>query len=165
AGDDVDLHWRALVREAELGGDITAPSAALLERDPDPDAWVRALTVRAALPDPAAKDEVWQRLAVDREVPVHAVAPVAAAFWRPGQDAQLAPYAERYLAAVPQLHQGGMIPAMTYATQLFPPYAVDAAYIEKAQRTAREAAPVVRNTLLGRADAVRRMLRARSATA
>ncbi|MEV5953090.1 aminopeptidase N [Streptomyces sp. NPDC051987] len=165
AGDDVDLHWRALVREAELGGDTTARSAALLERDPDPDAWVRALTVRAALPDPAAKDEVWRRLAVDREVPVAAVFAVAAAFWRPGQDAQLAPYAERYLAAVPQLHQGGMIPAMTYASHLFPSYGVDHAYIERARQTAREAAPVVRNTLLERADGVRRMLHSRTATA
>ncbi|MFG2955639.1 aminopeptidase N [Streptomyces sp. NPDC048291] len=165
AGDDVDLRWRALVREAELGGDVTAESAALLERDTDPDAWVRALTVRAALPDPAAKAEVWQRLVVDREVPVAAVSAVAAAFWRPGQDALLAPYAERYLAAVPELNQGGMIPAMTYASHLFPPYAIDAAYLEKARQVAGEAAPVVRNTLLERSDAVRRMLRARAANA
>ncbi|MEU9340510.1 aminopeptidase N [Streptomyces sp. NPDC048278] len=165
AGDDVDLRWRALVREAELGGDVTAESTVLLGRDADPDAWVRALTVRAALPDPAAKAEVWRRLVVDREVPVAAVSAVAAAFWRPGQDALLAPYAERYLAAVPELNQGGMIPAMTYASHLFPPYAVDAAYLEKARQVAGEAAPVVRNTLLERADAVRRMLRARAANA
>ncbi|MFJ9563420.1 aminopeptidase N [Streptomyces fuscichromogenes] len=165
AGDDIDLRWRALVRAAELGGDVTAESAALLERDPDPDAWVRALTVRAALPDPAAKAEVWRRLAVDREVPVAAVSSVAAAFWRPGQDTPLAPYAERYLAAVPELHQGGMIPAMTYASHLFPPYAIDPAYIDKARQVAEDAAPVVRTTLLERSDAVRRMLRARVANA
>ncbi|MEW1772952.1 aminopeptidase N [Streptomyces sp. NPDC086777] len=165
AGDDVDLHWRALVREAELGGDVTAESEALLERDTDPDAWIRALTVRAALPDPAAKAEVWQRLAVDREVPVAAVSAVAAAFWRPGQDAWLAPYAERYLAVVPDLEQGGMIPAMTYTSHLFPPHAVDAVYIDRVRQAAREAAPVVRNTLLERADTVRRMLRARVANA
>ncbi|MFD5539369.1 aminopeptidase N [Streptomyces sp. NPDC127079] len=163
AGDDVDLRWRALVREAELGGDTSAESAALLQRDPDPEAWVRALTVRAAAPDPAAKAEVWQRLAVDRAVPFHAVSTVAAGFWRPGQDAQLAPYAQHYLDAVPGLDQGGMIPAMIYASQLFPLFAVDGAYLEKAQRAARQVAPVVRNTLLERADAVRRMLRARAA--
>ncbi|MER6078141.1 aminopeptidase N [Streptomyces sp. NPDC001833] len=165
AGDDVDLRWRALVREAELGGDVTAESAALLERDADPDAWVRALTVRAALPDPAAKAEVWQRLTVDREVPVASVSAVAAAFWRPGQDTQLAPYAERYLAAIPELHQGGMIPAMTYTSQLFPSYAIDAEYIEKVRQAGREAVPVVRKTLLERSDAVRRMLDARAANA
>ncbi|RPE42402.1 aminopeptidase N [Streptomyces sp. Ag109_O5-1] len=161
AGDDIDLRWRALVREAELGADVAAESTALLERDPDPDAWVRALTVRAALPDPAAKAEVWQRLAVDRAVPVGSVNPVAVAFWRPGQNDLLAPYAERYLDTIPQLHQGGMILAMVYTSQLFPPYAVDPAYIEKARQSAQDAAPVVRKTLLERSDAISRMLRAR----
>ncbi|MGW7423337.1 aminopeptidase N [Streptomyces sp. NPDC054813] len=165
AGDDVDLRWRALVREAALGGDVTTETAALLERDPDPDAWVRALTVRAAVPDPAAKAEVWQRLAVDRTVPVQSVGAVAAAFWRPGQDALLAPYAEHYLAAIPQLDQGGMIPAMVYTSQLFPLYAIDSAYVEKAQQAVQEAAPVVRNTLLERSDTVLRMLLARTVNA
>ncbi len=162
AGDDVDLRWRALVREAELGRDVSSEAAALLERDPDPDAWIRALTVRAALPDPATKAEVWQRLAVDRAVPVGSVGQVAAAFWRPGQDALLTPYAERYLDLIPGLDQGGMIPAMVFTGQLFPPYAIDATYIEKARAATEQAVPVVRTTLLERSDLVARMLRARA---
>ncbi|MEV6106793.1 aminopeptidase N [Streptomyces sp. NPDC051940] len=161
AGDDVDLRWRALVREAELGGEVAAETARLLDRDPDPDAWVRALTVRAALPDDAAKAEVWQQVAVDRRVPVSSVGQVAAAFWRPGQDAVLAPYAERYLDLLPKLHEGGMIPAMVYTNRLFPPYAIDPAYIERAREASHEAAPVVRRALLERSDTVRRMLTAR----
>ncbi|MEU5346447.1 aminopeptidase N [Streptomyces sp. NPDC020766] len=164
AGDDVDLLWRVLVREAELGGDVSSESALLLERDPDPDAWVRALTVRAALPDSAAKAEVWQKLAVDRAVPVNSVGQVAAAFWRPGQDALLAPYTRRYLDSIPHLHRGGMIPAMVFAGHLFPPHAIDPAYIDEAQKAAHEAAPVVRNTLLERSDTVRRMLHSRTPT-
>ncbi|MEU9992799.1 aminopeptidase N [Streptomyces sp. NPDC048045] len=164
AGDDVDLHWRALVREAELGGDVSAETARLLERDPDPDAWVRALAVRAALPDPAAKAEVWQKLVEDREVPVSAVGQVAAAFWRPSQETLLAPYARRYLEAIPQLHRGGMIPAMVAANTLFPPYAIEPAYIEEARQAAEQAAPVVRKTLLERSDVVRRMLHSRTRT-
>ncbi|GCB52106.1 aminopeptidase N [Streptomyces sp. NL15-2K] len=162
AGDDVDLHWRALVREAELGGDVSSEAALLLERDPDPDAWIRALTVRAAIPDPATKAEVWQKLAVDRAVPVSSVAQVATAFWRPAQDALLTPYTQRYLDSIPHLHEGGMIPAMVYTGRLFPPHAIDSTYIEKAQQASQDAAPVVRNTLLERSDAVSRMLRARS---
>ncbi|MEU4612293.1 aminopeptidase N [Streptomyces umbrinus] len=161
AGDDVDLLWRTLVRDAELGGDVSSESALLLERDPDPDAWVRALTVRAALPDPAAKEEVWQRLAVDRAVPINSVGQVAAAFWRPDQDALLTPYTQHYLDSIPDLHRGGMIPAMVFAGQLFPPHAIDPAYIEEAQKAAHEAAPVVRNTLLERSDTVKRMLHSR----
>ncbi|MFJ3898849.1 aminopeptidase N [Streptomyces sp. NPDC090083] len=163
AGDDVDLRWRALIREAELGGDITAESGLLLARDPNPDAWVRALVVRAALPDAAAKAEVWQRLVVDRSVPVTFVGQVASAFWRPGQDGLLAPYAERYLEAVPKLHQGGMIPAMSYTHRLFPLHGIDPTYIERAREVSGEAAPVVRTTLLERSDEVGRMLHARTA--
>ena len=165
AGDDVDLRWRALVREAELGTDVSAETALLLERDPDPDAWIRALTVRAAVPDATAKAEVWRQLAEDRRVPVSAISQVAAAFWRPSQDALLAPYAERYLASIPQLHQGGMIQAMVYTTHLFPPHAVDSAYIEKAQQAAEETPPVVRTSLLERSDMVSRMLRTRTPSA
>ncbi len=164
AGDDVDLHWRALVREAELGGDVSSEAALLLERDRDPDAWVRALTVRAALPDPAAKAEVWQKLVEDRAVPVHSVGQVAAAFWRPAQEALLAPYTRRYLEAIPQLHRGGMIPAMVFANTLFPPYAIEPAYIEEARQAAGQATPVVRKTLLERSDVVRRMLDSRTRT-
>ncbi|MEV6483952.1 aminopeptidase N [Streptomyces sp. NPDC051576] len=162
AGDDVDLRWRALVREAELGGDITAETDLLLARDPDPDAWTRALTVRAALPDAATKAEVWQRMVVDRTVPINSVGLVATAFWRPGQDALLAPYAQRYLEAIPKLHQGGMILAMSYTNRLFPLHAIDTAYIDQAREAAREAVPVVRTTLLERSDEVSRMLRARA---
>ncbi|WP_406449288.1 aminopeptidase N [Streptomyces sp. NBC_01622] len=162
AGADVDLHWRALVRDAELGGDVTSESELLLARDPDPDAWTRALTVRAALPDAAAKAEVWQRLAVDRTVPINSVGLVAAAFWRPRQDALLAPYAERYLETIPKLHQGGMLHAMGYTHRLFPLHAIDPAYIEQARQASQEAVPVVRTTLLERSDEVSRMLRARA---
>ncbi|MFH8468455.1 aminopeptidase N [Streptomyces sp. NPDC017991] len=165
AGDDVDLRWRALARAAELGEEVASETAVLLARDPDPDAWVRALTVRAALPDPAAKAEVWQQLAVDRAVPLSAVGQVATAFWRPAQDALLAPYTEHYLDLVPRLHRGGMIPAMIYAGRLFPPYAIDLTYVEKVRHASREAVPVVRNTLLERSDELARMLRSRTRTA
>ncbi|WP_019071621.1 aminopeptidase N [Streptomyces hokutonensis] len=162
AGADVDLHWRALVRDAELGGDVASETEQLLARDPDPDAWTRALAVRAALPDAASKAEVWQRLAVDRAVPINAVGAVAAAFWRPDQDSLLAPYAERYLEAVPKLHQGGMILAMGYTRHLFPLHAIGPGYIERARESSQEAVPVIRTTLLERSDEVGRMLRARA---
>ncbi|MCL6672445.1 aminopeptidase N [Streptomyces panaciradicis] len=165
AGDDVDLRWRALVREAELGGDVAAETALLIERDPDPDAGVRALAVRAAQPDAAAKAEVWQRLAVDREVPVSAVGQIAGAFWRPGQDDLLAPYTRLYLESIPRLHVGGMIPAMGYTRYLLSPYAVDADYLDQARQASAEAPPVVRTTVLERSDAIARMLRTRAGTA
>jgi aminopeptidase N len=161
AGDDVDLQWRALVRKAELGGDTAAEVARLLDRDPDPDVRLRALAVRAAAPDAGEKAAIWRMLA-DRAVPIGASGLVATAFWRPGQDDLLAPYAGRYLELLPQLDRGGMIPAMVHTFRLFPLFAIDEAFLVRAESAARQAAPVVRQTLLERSDGVRRMLRARS---
>jgi aminopeptidase N len=161
AADDVDLRWHALVRKAQLGGETAAEIRLLLDRDPDPDAWVRALAVRAATPDAEARKAVWQTLTVDRTVPISSVSQVATAFWRPAQDDLLAPYAQRYLDLLPDIHRGGMIPAMTFTSRLFPLFAVDQAFIERAKTAAAQAAPVVRKTLMERADLVRRMLRSR----
>jgi aminopeptidase N len=162
AGDDVDLHWRAAGRKAELGvlddGEVTA----LLDRDPDPDAWVRALTTRAAAPSAADKEAVWQTLMVDRKVPVSSVGLGTHAFWRPGQEEITAPYAERFLEMVPRLHEGGMIPAMVYAGRGVPAFGIDEAWLDRALQVAQDAAPVVRKTLEERADELRRMLAARS---
>jgi aminopeptidase N len=162
AGDDVDLEWYVLERRAELGELDMGAVKALQERDPDPDAWVRALCVRASSPLAEAKKEVWAAV-VDRTVPVQSARTVAAAFWRPGQDDVLAPYAERYLEALPTLHEGGMIPGLALTASLFPVYAIDQAWVERARGVAAaEAAPVVVGALTERSEEVLRMVRARS---
>ncbi len=161
--DDLDLQWRLLQRQAGLGGDVAEDAVRrLVDRDPDPDSWVRALAVRAATPTAADKEAVWQTLTVDRSVPISSVGQVATAFWTPNQVELLEPYADRYLELVPHLHAGGMIPAMVYAGRLFPPFGVDADFIARALQAAESAAPVVRKRLTERADEVRRMLVARS---
>ena len=159
--DDVDLQWRALVRRAGLGGDTAGEVAALLERDADPDARPWALAVRAAQPDEDAKAAVWQAL-VDREVPISAVGKVTTAFWRPGQDDLLAPYAGRYLDVLPGLDRGGMITAMVFTGRLFPMFGADDKFLQRAEEAVTGAAPVVRRRLLEKADQLRRMLRSRA---
>jgi aminopeptidase N len=161
AGDDVDLRWRALVRKAQLGGDIAAEVESLVKQDPDPDARLRVLTVRAAVPDSAEKAALWGML-VDRTVPIGAFTKVATAFWSPGQDQVLSPYAERFVQLLPHLDRGGMIPAMTHTRRLFPLFSIDEDFLATAQAAAERAAPVVRKTLLERSDEVRRMLRSRT---
>jgi aminopeptidase N len=54
-----------------------------------------------------------------------------------------------------------MIPAMVFTNRLFPTFAADQAFVDRAEAAAGPAAPVVRKTLMGRADLVRRMLRSR----
>jgi aminopeptidase N len=161
AGDDADLRWRALVRKAEVGQVEDAEIEALLDADADPDAWVRALGVRVARPTADAKAEFWTVAVEGRKVPVGSFTRVAAAFWRPAQDELLAPYAEDYLRLLPGLDEAGMIPAMVYAGRLFPVFGVGPDFLDRAVDAAAGSAPVVRTTLLGRADLVRRMLRSR----
>jgi aminopeptidase N len=162
AGDDVELRWRALTRKAELGGAVDAEVALLREQDPDPDAWVRAVAVGAARSDPDDKAAAWRAMAEERTVPITSVTQVAAAFWRPGQDAVLRPFAERYLELLPELHRGGMTPAMVFASRLFPVYGIDEAFLDRLAAAATGAAPVVSKTVTERSDLLRRMLRSRT---
>jgi aminopeptidase N len=159
--DDMDQRWRALARKAELGGAIGTELALPLDRDPDPDAWVPGLAVRAAAPDADEKMAVWQTLVVDRAVPIGSARQIATAFWRPGQHDLRSPYAKRYLDLVPNLDRGGMIPAMAFTSLLFPVFAIDQTFFARAQGSAEQAAPVVRKTLTERSDVVGRMLRSR----
>jgi aminopeptidase N len=162
-GADVDLRWRALVRKAELGALETDEVESLLEEDPDPDAWVRALTARAAAPAAANKEAVWRTLMVDRKVPISSVGLVAHAFWRPAQEEVLAPYAEHYLRLLPELHHAGLIPGMVYG-RIPPVFGIDDTYLDRALQAAEQAAPVVRKALEERVDELRRMLAARRST-
>jgi aminopeptidase N len=161
-GDDIDLQWYVLERRAELGHLDADAVRALEERDPDPDAWVRALIVRASAPFAETKEEAWTKV-VDRTVPVQSARVVATALWRPAQEEVLAPYAERYLEALPTLHEGGMIPGLALTHTLFPVFTIDQAWVARAREVARaEAAPVVVGSLTERSEEVLRMLRART---
>ena len=161
AGDDLDLQWYVLQRRAELGDVDAGAVAALQDRDPDPDAWVRALCVRASSPSAEAKEEAWTAV-VQRTVPIQTARTVGTAFWRPGQDDVLAPYAERYLEALPTLHEGGMVPGLALTDGLLPVFAIDEAWVARARAVAAEkAAPVVVGALTERSEEVLRMVRAR----
>jgi aminopeptidase N len=158
AGEDVDLQWRVLVRKAQLGLPTAAEAQALLDRDPDPEAWVSRLQVRAATPDAAEKKAVWQTVVTDRAVPLASLHSVAALFWSAGQDDVLRPYAQAYLDLVPTLHRGGAMPASTFTRSLFPRFGVDLAFVRQAEDLAAQAVPVVRTNLMDLTDRMRRIL-------
>ncbi len=162
AGDDVDLRWRLLVRQAEVATVEPGEVDELRGQDPDPDSWVRALTVRAATASAEEKEAVWAVSVVDRKVPVSSVRTIGAAFWRRSQATLLAPYAERYLDGLDRFDEGGMIPGMVYTSAFLPLVGVDEDFLALAAGRAESAAPVVRKTLAERSDQLRRMLRSRS---
>ncbi len=162
-GEDVDLRWRRLQRRAVLGRLGAGEVERLQAVDPDPDAALRALVVRAALPDAAAKAATWQAATEARTIPLGTLNTVRDAFWQRSQAAVLAPYAQRYLDGLLALGDGGMISAMATSGALFPTVGVDAGYLERLAEAARapEVNPVVARTVVERSDELRRMLAAR----
>ncbi len=162
AGDDVDLRWRRLQRLAALGRLPVGAVEALEAADPDPDTAARAVVVRAARPTDDAKRDAWEA-ARGTSVPLSSMRALREAFWQSSQADLLAPYAERYLNALPGLGGSGMIPTMAVAATLFPMFGVDAGYVDRLERAAAGADvdPVARQIVVERSDELRRMLAAR----
>jgi aminopeptidase N len=161
--NDVDLGWRALIRQAALGRFDQAAVDELRDKDPDPDSWVRALAVDAAQPLAAAKQRAWHTIVDEHKVPLGSFDEVAPAFWQPGQAEVLAPYAERYESVLPELGSTGMIPAMLRAYAMFPVVGADREFVERvvALTDNPDVSPAVGRSVLDRADQLKRMLTAR----
>jgi aminopeptidase N len=164
AGDDVDLRWRTLGRLAEIDGVDPAEVDQLVRDDPDPDAWLRALAVDSARPDPAKKETTWKAMVEDHKVPRGALANIGRAFWRRSQGEILAPYADRYLEALPTLHLGGMISALGLSNALYPKAGVGAEFAERAVAAAKgtRVSPPVAKTVIESSDRLKRMLKTRA---
>ena len=129
-----------------------------------PDASSRAVVVRAARPEAAAKAEVWQEVFVDRSVPLQAYGPVGRAFWDPVHAAVLAPFAQQFLAGLPGLAGAGMTATMATVSFLFPRHGVDATFPQRAAEAAAAegVSPLVSGQVTERAATLARMLRARA---
>ena len=63
---------------------------------------------------------MWRAIIDEQSVPVAAFGAVGQAFWRPGQGSVLAPYPTRFLDALPEIGQRGMIFGLSAAGSLFP---------------------------------------------
>jgi aminopeptidase N len=165
AESDVDLAWRVATRRAALGRYDEEAVESLLARDPDPDAGVRALTVRTARPRVDAKDEAWQELFEKRNIPGGPMlGAMIRAFWQPQQEDVLRPFAGRFLDAIPSLAGGGMLAVFGLMFGMFPQVGDDA-FVERAQDMAADPGcdPTVRAALLIGTDTLARMERSRAA--
>ena len=159
----MDLRWRLLIRTSEFGEYDQAEVDALAEQDPDPEAWVRALAVHAARPDPAAKQSVWEAVVDRHDVPMGSLAELITAFWRPGPTDLMAPFAQRYRAAMPTMHEAGMMTAISISSFMFPWFGGDEAFADDLVAAAADptVSPLVRRNVVELTDLLRRMLRSR----
>jgi aminopeptidase N len=153
------------IRRAALGTYDEEHVEALLARDPDPDAGVRALAVRTARPSTEAKDEAWSELFEKKNIPGGAMlGAMIRAFWQPQQEEVLLPYADRFLDEIPALAGGGMLAVFGLMFGMFPQVA-DQAFVGRAQEMTEDPScdPTVRAALLIGIDTLARRERARAA--
>jgi aminopeptidase N len=164
AEHDLDLAWRVLVRRSSLGRYDQDAVSELLERDPDPDAQLRAYGVTAARPLEEAKAEVWERFWRDRAIPAGPpVADFARCFWRPVQQELMVSWAHRFLDEVAALSPEGLL-AVGGKVRLMMPTICDQAWLDRAQDLAEDDGilPVARKELLLAVDTLTRVLDART---
>ncbi len=164
AADSVPAQWLLLVRRSASGEDVAADVTALLAADPDPDAGSWQVAVRAAAPDAAAKEEVFDLALVRRQLPSTALSRVGAAFWQPGQDELLEPFARRFTELLPTFGTESLLAVGAVLSAFFPRAGVDDGYpaAVAAAAAAPGVSPVVSTSVRARADVLARMLRARS---
>jgi hypothetical protein len=164
AADDHDLAWRLLSRRAELGDHDEEAVRRLMEVDPDPESWARALEVNGARDDADAKAEVWQAVMVDRRVPAGNVFPIATRFWRPLQRDVLRPYADEFLDTVKDLHGGALLTLGPIVRGMVPFAVADQEWLDRASSVAAsdKTHPAIAANLTFTLDRVRRQLAARA---
>ena len=100
---DTDLRWALLHRLAATGRAGEAQIAAELEQDPTAAGRRHAAAARAARPTVDAKADAWSSMVESDELPNETLLAVIRGFRQPDQRELLAPYAEKFFAAVPGL--------------------------------------------------------------
>ncbi|GAA2597158.1 aminopeptidase N [Streptomyces axinellae] len=97
---DTELRWALLQRLAATGRAGEAEISAELEQDPTSAGERHAAAARAARPTPEAKAEAWHAVVESDTLPNAVQEAVISGFVQTDQRALLAPYTERYFAAV-----------------------------------------------------------------
>jgi aminopeptidase N len=161
--DDLELQWRRQTRLSELGRHDAQAVAALQKRDPDPESWAHGVIAETAQPNAEAKAGGWRVAMEEMRFPIGYISHLGRAFWRPEQDDLVAPYADRYLDALLEFGDGGMLAAAAVAATLFPVVGVGEEFFERALATAEnpDLSPMLSTVVIDHADLLRRMLASR----
>ncbi|MGN6300342.1 MAG: aminopeptidase N [Angustibacter sp.] len=162
---DDDLRWRLVQRAATLGAVSDDDIAAERDRDRSSSGVLHALTARAALPTPTAKEDAWTS-AVQGRLSNHELLAVALGFWSADQRELLSPYVDRFAADYPTYAaQQSAEMVQLFGRGLFPRTAVETSTVEMAESVlAVPALPAAaRRSVVDRRDEIQRGLRAREA--
>jgi aminopeptidase N len=165
---DTELRWVLLRRLAATGRVGDAEIDAELERDSTVAGQRHAAGCRAALPDAAHKSAAWTSLAESEDLGMQGVEEVARSFAQPEQAQLLAPFAGRYLAALPAIWSSRAEHLRILLGQLLFPYsATSPELVEQinAFLAAEDRDPGLARVLIEGRDMVERALRSRALSA
>ncbi|MCO6010477.1 aminopeptidase N [Actinoallomurus purpureus] len=160
---DPDLRWKTLSQLSAHGAAGEREIAAEVERDPSATGQEGAARCRAALPDPTAKEEAWQRLFTDGALSNHLLTATAQGFWQPARAELTAGFIDRYFGEVPAAGPRGPAVAKALGRDLFPAHAATPATVRTAEKClAREdLTTALRRALGDELDDLRRAVRVR----
>ncbi|MBX4167164.1 aminopeptidase N [Rhodococcus pyridinivorans] len=160
---DTDLRWRivqALAAAGEVDGEgVESPFIdAEAERDPTAAGARQAAAARAARPQEAVKEQVWQTVVHDDSVPNITARAVIGGFAPAGQGELLEPYVARYFAEVPGVwERRSSEVAQTVVIGLYPSWSISEQSVAAADEfLAGDHPPALRRLVVeGRAGVVR----------
>jgi aminopeptidase N len=162
---DTELRWAMLRRLASAGRAGDDAIDAEFERDVTDAGKRHAAACRAAIPDAAHKAAAWRLLAESDELGVEGVLEVARSFGQPEHASLLAPYTERYFAALPGIwsSRGEQFRAVL-AQALFPYPAASPELLERidAFLAVHQDEPGLVRVIVERRDMTERALRSRA---
>lgn len=122
----------------------------------------------AATPDPATKEEVWERLHGSGYPSLHLTLAAAGGFWRRSQREIVDPYVPRFFAGLPSLfddweHEA----AKNYYTAFYPGYRIDESSLDLMVGVLADDSigSMLRRQLVESADDVRRAMACRALAA
>ncbi|MEU2492513.1 aminopeptidase N [Streptomyces sp. NPDC007883] len=165
---DTELRWAFLERLAATGVYDEEEIAAELERDRTAAGERHAATARAARPTPEAKAEAWESVVESGKLPNAVQEAVIGGFVQTDQRELLAPYTEKYFAAVKGVWESRSHEvAQQIAVGLYPTLQVSARTLDATDAWLDSAAPnaALRRLVLESRAGVERALKARAADA
>jgi aminopeptidase N len=160
-----DLRWALVQRLVATGKAGDAEIDAELARDKTDSGARNAAACRAAAGDAGHKEAAWRILTDSAGISADVLRSVAGAFHQPSQAALLAPFAQRYFEALPQLWTAGSGHLrVARAAALFPVTAASQGLIDRVDAflTAEQRDPGLVRVLTEQRDQVTRALRSRA---
>jgi aminopeptidase N len=161
---DPELRWAALLRLCAGGAAGDPEISAELARDPSAMGRRGAARCRAALPDPAAKEEAWRGLFTEGALSNRLLTATAEGFWQPGRSGPADGFVDRFFADVPGAGGRGPVVAGILGRTLFPAHAAtpDTVAAAEACLDREDLTAALRRALTDQLDDLRRAVRART---